>query len=115
MCVDKNNSILVDLPIEFIYNSQPHLVLTFEKEGKRIKIFEKNLILIKIGSRGAVISYSYIHMRPVDGRDAVKELVNSDHVPHTLEIRDGDYHDNLVRDDDDVDCDDCLDGFIMRW
>ena len=113
MCVDKNNSILVDLPIEFIYNSQPHLVLTFEKEGKRIKIFEKNLILIKIGSRGAVISYSYIHMRPVDGRDAVKELVNSDHVPHTLYNGDGDYHNSLVGDDD-VDGDDCLNGVIMR-
>ena len=52
-------------------------------------------------------------MRPVDGRDAVKELVNSDHVPHTLYNGDGDYHNSLVGDDD-VDADDCLNGVIMR-
>ena len=64
-------------------------MLTFDKEGKIIKISEQILILIKIGgSMGVIPSNSY---RPVNGRDAVKELINSDHVSHTLEIRDGNH------------------------
>ena len=51
MCVNKNNSFLVELRIDFIYNSQPDWVLTFDKEGKIIKIIEQILILIKIGDR----------------------------------------------------------------